>query len=53
MTHVLHRLTRRIEASLNNRRTSRRMEAVLRDPHLAKDIGLPPIIPKHRKPDQW
>ena len=53
MAHILHRITRRMETSLRNRRTSRRIEAALRDPHLAKDIGLPPYSQPHRKPDLW
>jgi len=53
MAHILHRFTRRLETSMKQRRASRRLNAVLRDPHLAKDIGLPPARRVSRKPDLW
>lgn len=53
MTHVLQRMTRRIDASMKRRQTSRKLEAALRDPHLAKDVGLPHERSPLRKPYLW
>lgn len=53
MTHVLHRAARLIETSRDRRRTSRKLEAALRDPHLAKDIGLPHQHRPSQKPELW
>ena len=53
MAHVITRFTQRLENSRMQRRSSRRLEAFLRDPHLAKDIGMRPRHPEPKKPVLW
>ena len=53
MTHVLHRATRLLQTSKKRRQTSRKLDAVLRDPHLAKDVGLPYRSHSPRKSELW
>lgn len=53
MSHVLHRVARLVDASKKRRDTSRKLDAVLRDPHLAKDIGIPHERLIIQKPDLW
>ena len=53
MTHVLHRMNRRLDKTMKRRQTSRKMDAILRDPHLAKDVGLPHHRRQLGKPELW
>ncbi len=53
MAHVLHKYARRLEQSAQRRRTSRKLKAVLRDPHMARDIGLPPELPEPQRFNRW
>ena len=53
MAHVLHKYARKLEQAAQRRRTSRKLKAVLRDPHMARDIGLPPNQPEPRRFNQW
>ena len=53
MAHVLHKYARKLEQSAQRRRSSRKLKAILRDPHMARDIGLPTELPEPRRFDQW
>jgi hypothetical protein len=46
-------LARKLDERTRNRRTRRQLDDVLRDRHLADDLGLPHIVQEPREVHQW
>lgn len=53
MPYSLFDLAARLERRANDRRSLRRLAQVQRDPHLARDIGMPYLPPMHPRVDKW